>query len=63
MCPLKLTLSPPALVADVVGSLLKTQITLGNISFVLLNLIKIFTFVMFKDFPLMLALLTLIFSF
>ena len=37
-----------ALVAAVVRRMLKTQITLGNISRVLLNLIKCLIFVMFK---------------
>ena len=48
--------------ADVVKSMLETQVTLGNISLVLLNLIKIFIFVMFKLLPPMFTQLTFIFS-
>ena len=47
--PLKFVLSTLALVADVVRSMLKTRVALGNISLALLNLIKRFIFVMFKD--------------
>ena len=48
MRPLKFALPTLALIADVVRSMLKTRVTLGNICFVLLNLIKRFIFVMFK---------------
>ena len=52
-----------ALMADVVKSMLETQVTLGNISLVLLNLIKIFIFVMFNLLtPMFTQLLTFIFS-
>ena len=44
MRSLEFTLSILAVVADVVTRMLKTQVTLGNISRVLLNLIKRFIF-------------------
>ena len=46
---LEFTLSRFALVAAVVRRMLKTRVTLGNISRVLLNLIKILIFVMIED--------------
>ena len=46
---LEFTLSTLALVAAVVRKMLKTWVTLGNISRVLLNLTKRLIFVMFKD--------------
>ena len=49
MRSLEISLSPLALVADVVWRMLKTRVTRGNISRVLLNLIKRLMFVMFKD--------------
>ena len=48
MRPLKFALSTLALIADVIRSMLKTRLTLGNICLVLLNLVKRFIFVMFK---------------
>ena len=47
--PLKFTLSTLALVANIDRNMLKTRISLGNISLALLNLIKRFIFVMFND--------------
>ena len=47
--PLKFVLSTLALVADADRSMLKTRVTLGNIYLALLNLIKKFMFLMFKD--------------
>ena len=46
---LKLALYTIALVAAVVRRMLKSRVALGNISRVLLNLIKSLIFVMFKD--------------
>ena len=46
---LEFILSTLALVAAVVWRMLKTRVTLGNISRVLLNLTKRLIFVMFKD--------------
>ena len=43
------TLSTLALLAVAVRRMLKTRVTLGNISRVLLNLIKRLIFAMFKD--------------
>ena len=45
---IKVALYTLALVAVVVRRMLKTRVTRGNISHVLLNLIKSLTFVMFK---------------
>ena len=61
---LEFTLSTFALVAAVVRSILKSQVTQENVSRVLLNLIKRLIFVMFEDCssPLMFTQLTLIFS-
>ena len=47
-CP-EFTLSALALVAAVVGKMIKTWVTMGNISHVSLNLTKRLIFVMFKD--------------
>ena len=60
--PLKFVLSTFALIDDVVRSMLKTQVTLRNISLVLLNLIKRFLFVLFKLLHPMFTQLTFIFS-
>ena len=60
--PLKLFFSTLALITDAVGSMLKTRVTLGNISLGLLNLIKRFIFVMFKLLLPMFKQLTFIFS-
>ena len=60
--PLKFALSTLAMIADVVRSMLKTLVTLGDISLVLLNLIKRFIFVVFKLLPPMFTQLTFIFS-
>ena len=46
---LELALSTPTAVAAVVKRILKTRVILGNISRVLLNLIKKLTFVIFTD--------------
>ena len=46
---LELTLSTLTAVAAVVKRILKTRVILGNISRVLLNLIKKLTFVIFTD--------------
>ena len=48
---LELTLSKLALVAAVVGRMLKTRVALGNISRVLLNLFKKSIFVIFVMTP------------
>ena len=61
-CSFKFALSSLALIAAVVKSMLKTRVTLGNISLVLLNLIKRFIFVMFKFLAPMSTQLTFIFS-
>ena len=45
---LNFSLSTLALVADAVRDMLKTRVTLGNISLVLVNLIKRFIFAMFN---------------
>ena len=50
-CSLEFALSILSLVAAVVRKMLKTRVTLRNISFVLLNLIKRLLFVIFKDSP------------
>ena len=47
--PLEFALSTLALVAVAVRRMLKTRVTLGNISRALLNLIKRSIFLMFKD--------------
>ena len=61
---LEFTLSTLELVAAVVRKMLKTRVTLGNISRVLLNLTKRLIFAMFKDssFNPMFTQLTFIFS-
>ena len=48
-CSLEFTLSTLALVAAVVRRMLKTRVTLGNISRVLLNLTKRLIFAIYKD--------------
>ena len=60
--PLKFAPSTIAMIADFVKSMLKTWVTLGDISLVSLNLIKIFIFVVFKLLPPMFTQLTSIFS-
>ena len=63
-CSLELSFSILARVTVVVGNLLKTLVTLGNISLFLSNLIKQLVFVMVKDssFLSMFTKLTFIFS-
>ena len=58
----KFALSTLALIADFVRSMLKTRVTLGHFSLVLLNLTKRFIFVMFQFLPPMFTQLTFIFS-
>ena len=60
--PLKFAPSTVAVIADVVRSMLKIQVTLGDVSIVLLNLVERFIFVVFKLLPPMFTQLSFIFS-